>query len=229
MLEKEKYILYGASFNPPHIGHFSAICQMLDEHDKVIVFPYPKKYVQGAEEILPPIGQRMKMLEIFSAEFFPKVADRLIITNLAADLNHRDRFKEGVLHTYDYLKFVKGRLPVDSKLSVCLGFELQNVIRKEDFYKEKEIKNEFEYFYLQEENNIKSENLREFFSGNKVIKSKKDEAYIRYAVGDGLADYIFAQNLYGLTKKNKKIETTISPIDKNEEMSSIVKKKSNKI
>lgn len=30
----ETYILYGASFNPPHIGHFSAISQMLEEHDK---------------------------------------------------------------------------------------------------------------------------------------------------------------------------------------------------
>ena len=39
----QKYILYGASFNPPHVGHFSAISQMLEEFDKVIVFPYPKK------------------------------------------------------------------------------------------------------------------------------------------------------------------------------------------
>lgn len=211
MSNKEQYILYGASFNPPHIGHFSAICQMLEEHDKVVVFPYPKKYVKGAEEVLPPIGQRMKMLEIFAAEFFPKVADRLIITNLAADLHHRDRVKEGVLHTYDYLQFVKSRLPVNSELSVCLGFEIQNIMRKEDFYKEKEIKSEFKHFYLQEENNIKSEDLRQFFSGHKVIKSKKDEAYIRYAVGDGLADYIFTHNLYGLTKKNKKSDVEANP------------------
>lgn len=210
MSNQEKYILYGASFNPPHLGHFSAICQMLEEHDKVIVFPYPKKYVKGGEELLPPIGQRMKMLEIFAAEFFPRVADRLIITNLAAELHHRDRVKEGILHTYDYLQFVKGRLPVDSKLSVCLGFEVKNITRREDFYKEKEIKEEFEYFYLQEDNNIKSTELREFFSGHKVIKSKKDEEYIRCVVGDGLADYIFSQNLYGLSKKAKKTDANIA-------------------
>lgn len=231
MTDNEKYILYGASFNPPHIGHFSAISQMLEDHDKVIVFPYPKKYIKGAEEILPPIGQRMKMLEIFAAEFFPKMAERLVITNLAAELHQKDRVKEGVLHTYDYLKFVKGRLPADSKLSVCLGFEVQNIIRKEFFYKEKEIKEQFECFYLQEENKIKSEDLRSFFSGNKIIKSKSDENYIRYAVGDALADHIFEENLYGLIKKNKKnqVNSSLFNMEKNTNVPNDLKKKSNKI
>ena len=79
----ETYILYGASFNPPHIGHFSAISQMLEEHDKVIVFPYPKKFVNGNYESLPPINQRMKMLQIFALNFFPQMSERLIIVNLA--------------------------------------------------------------------------------------------------------------------------------------------------
>jgi cytidyltransferase-like protein len=206
MSSQEKYILYGASFNPPHIGHFSAIMQMLEEYDKVIVFPYPKKYVKGTEEVLPPLGQRMKMLEIFTSEFFPILADRLCIANLAAELNHKDRFKDGVLHTYDYLKFVQQRIPAGASLSVCLGFEVQNVMRKEDFYREKEMKSEFNYFYLQEENTIKSEDLRQFFTGHKVLKSKKDELYIRSAVGNDLATYIFSNNLYGITKKEKKSE-----------------------
>lgn len=205
MANQEKYILYGASFNPPHIGHFSAIIQMLEEFDKVIIFPYPKKYHKGEEELLPPIGQRMKMLEIFTAEYFPQLSDRLILINLASELKHKDRYKDGVLHTYDYLTFVRSNIPSDSSLSVCLGFEAQNVLRKEEFYKENEMKSEFNCFYLQEENNIQSEKLREFFSGLKVIKSKKDEAYIRYAVGNDLAEHIFKNNLYGLSKKEKKV------------------------
>lgn len=206
MANQEKYILYGASFNPPHIGHFSAIIQMLEEYDKVIIFPYPKKYSKGTEEVLPPIGQRMKMLEIFTAEFFPQLSDRLILANLASELKHKDRFKEGVLHTYDYLQFVRANIPPNASLSVCLGFEAQNVMRKEEFYKEAEMKNEFSYFYLQEENKIKSEDLREVFSALKNIKSKKDESYIKKAVGNDLAEYIFTNNLYGLSKKDKKNE-----------------------
>lgn len=212
MKNKEKYILYGASFNPPHIGHFSAISQMLEEHDKVIVFPYPKKYSNGQEEKLPPIGQRMKMLQIFALDFFPQMADRLIITDLAAALKHKDRIKEGVLHTYDYLQFVKQTLPPDSVLSVCLGFEAQNVLRKEQFYNENKIKEEFPHFYLQEENTIKSDDLRKFFSSHKNIKSQKHEEYIRYAVGNALAEHIFTNNLYGIKKKtmlSKSIENEI--------------------
>ncbi len=203
--KSEKYILYGASFNPPHIGHFSAISQMLEEYDKVIVFPYPKKFAEGKIEELPPISQRLKMLEVFALDFFPQMADRLIIINLASELGNN---KE-ILHTYDYLEFVKNRLPANSQLTACLGFESQNINRKEEFFNEDKIKEEYSHFYLQEENTIKSEDLRLFFSNHKNLKSKKDEEYIKYCVGNALASYIFDHNLYGL--KNKSI------INKNEE------------
>ena len=197
-MKNEKYILYGASFNPPHIGHFSAISQMLEDYDKVIVFPYPKKFIDGKQEVLPPIKQRMKMLEIFCLDFFPQMADRLMLVNLAAEIKP----KTGeILHTYDYLQHVKKRLPMNATLSVCLGFDVNNLVRKENFYNENSIKNEFPHFYLQEENKIKSEDLRKFFSNNKNIKSKKDEEYVIYAVGNALANHIFEHNLYGIKKK----------------------------
>lgn len=213
MKKVEKFILYGASFNPPHIGHFSAISQMLEEHDNVIVFPYPKKYAEGKIEALPPISQRMKMLEIFAMDFFPQMAKRLIIINLAAEMGQKD----GILHTYDYLHFVKNRIPPDAELAACLGFESQNINRKEEFFNESKIKEEFPHFYLQEENTFKSEELREFFSNHKNIKSKKDEEYIRYAVGNALAEHIFTNNLYGIQKKsglekgNKEVQEEIKP------------------
>lgn len=194
----EKYILYGASFNPPHIGHFSAISQMLEEYDKVIVFPYPKKYAEGKIEDLPPISQRLKMLEVFAMDFFPKMAHRLILINLAAEMGKKD----GILHTYDYLHFVKNKLPLNAELSACLGFESQNISRKEEFFNEDKIKQEFPHFYLAEENKIKSPELRDVFSNIKNVKSKKQEEYIRYAVGNALAEHIFKNNLYGI--KNKK-------------------------
>ena len=99
----EKYILYGASFNPPHIGHFSDLYQMLEEYDKVIVFPYPKKFINGNFEELPPISQRMKMLEIFVADFFPQMSEILIIINLSSEINS-SKNKKDFLHTYDYLQ-----------------------------------------------------------------------------------------------------------------------------
>lgn len=217
----EKYILYGASFNPPHVGHFSAISQMLEEYDKVIVFPYPKKFVEGTSEELPPISQRLKMLQIFAEDFFPQMADRLIIVNLSAEMQKQQKIdlteafiknmsflnaeenqpvKER-LHTYDYLNFVKSRLPENAELTACLGFESQNIARKEDFFNEEKIKQEFPHFYLQEETTIKSEELRSFFSNHKNIKFKKDEQYIQSRVGNGLASYIFENQLYGLKAK----------------------------
>lgn len=226
---KQKYILYGASFNPPHIGHFSAIMQMLEEYDKVIVYPYPKKYTKGGEEALPPLAQRLKMLEIFTAEFFPQLSNRLIIINLAAELHHKDRYKEGVLHTYDYLQFMKKNIPSDVELSICLGIEVQNAMKKEDFYKEKEIKEEFNYFYLQEENKINSEDLRKFFTGHKVIKSKKDELYLRYALGNDLSDFIFKNNLYDLTKKKTKDDLIVENDEEIVSQDNVYPKKKKKI
>jgi cytidyltransferase-like protein len=196
----EKYILYGASFNPPHVGHFSAISQMLEEYDHVIVFPYPKKFSNGKMEDLPPIKQRMAMLEIFLGEYFPQIKDRLILTDLATELIKSKKIK-GMPHTYDYLQYAKSNIPEGSDLSVCLGFDAKNELRKENFHKEIEIEKEFGVFRLEEENKIKSEDLRKFFSNHKNLATAKDERYIRYAVGDGLAEHIFKNNLYGVSKK----------------------------
>lgn len=197
----QKYILYGASFNPPHVGHFSAISQMLEEFDKVIVFPYPKKHNNGIVEVLPPIKERMKMLEIFVAEHFPQMADRLILMDLATELGQKDKVTEGIFHTYDYLQHIKTKIPSNAHLSVCLGFEAQNLLRKEDFFKQEEIEREFGVFRLEEENSIKSNELRQFFSSHKNIKNAQDELYIRYVVGNALAEHIFENNLYGVKKK----------------------------
>ncbi len=207
----KKYILYGASFNPPHIGHFSAMSQMLEEYDTVIVFPYPKKFAEGKIEDLPPIKQRLKMLTIFAGDFFPNMKDRLIIINLAEEMGKKD----GILHTYDYLHFVKNKLPYGSQLSACLGFEAQNLSRKEDFFNEDKIKEEFPHFYLEEETTLKSEDLRQFFSSHKNVKSKKNELYIRNAVGNALAEHIFSNNLYGLKNSQpEKLDNQESSVSK---------------
>lgn len=223
----EKYILFGASFNPPHMGHFSAISQMLDTHNQIIIFPYPQKFAEGKIEELPPISQRIKMLQVFIQEFFPvkEIRDRIMVVNLAAEIQKQQKeeltevlFKsltgqsnetvsKKILHTYDYLKFVKNRMPEGATLSACLGFEAQNIKRKEEFFNEEKIKSEFPHFYLEEETTIKSQDLRDFFSSHKNIKSKKDEQYIKACVGNSLAEFIFENNLYGVKKKVNQIKT----------------------
>lgn len=225
MSEKKTYVLYGASFNPPHKGHFSAISQMLEEFDYVIIFLYPKKHnnISGEVEILPPLKQRGRMLDLFIKEHFPnaEIQDKLIITNLAEDIGP-PKNGEKVLHTYDYLQFVKENLPETAVLHACMSFNEGNQERAERFYNESKIKDEFGVFYLQEENHIQSSILRDFFSNNKSIKSVKDMNYIKYAVGNNLADYIFKNNLYGLkdrVKKSKevKVEDVESNVNKDNE------------
>lgn len=208
----EKYVVYGASFNPPHMGHFSAISQMLESYDKVIVFPYPMKRINGVVEPLPPIKQRFRMLQYFFAEHFPQMHDRLILNDLAEEItkeNALDNKPTDIIHTYDYLQFIKKKVPTNVHLSVCLGFDAQLLMKKDEFYKEKEIHEEFGVFRLEEESNIKSAELRKFFSDHKNIKSAKAEQYIRSVVGDALATYIFENNLYGI-KKNKPKSSTKS-------------------
>lgn len=225
----EKYILFGASFNPPHMGHFSAISQMLNTHDQIIIFPYPQKFAEGKIEELPPISQRIKMLQVFMQEFFPveEVRKKIMVINLAAEIQKQQKeeltdilFKNAtgqsnevvqkkILHTYDYLKFVKNRMPDGATLSACLGFEAQNIKRKEEFFNEEKIKTEFPHFYLEEETTIKSQDLRDFFSSHKNIKSKKDEQYIKACVGNSLAEFIFENNLYGIKKKAAQVSPEI--------------------
>ncbi len=207
-IEKEnKIILWGASFNPPHIGHFSAMMQMLEKYDKIVLFPYPKDF-SSEENEMPPMSQRMKMLSLFIGEFFPKLSSRIILRNLSKDIKEESIIhgkNQEIFHTYDYLKYVERNLPANSSLDICLG--LDN--KKENFYKEEEIKKEFGVFYLKNENKINSVKLREFFSSHKNLKNQKDEAFIKNVVGNSLAEYIFSYNLYGMKKNTKKIKKTL--------------------
>ncbi len=224
--EKNKIILWGASFNPPHIGHFSAIMQMLEHYDKIIVFPYPKDFNIKTDIELPPMNQRMKMLSLFIDEFFPKLSSKIILRNLSKDVKD-DAIIEGknidIFHTYDYLKYVKKHLPSNSELDICLGLDE----KKEKFYKEDDIKKEFGIFYLKNENKINSEKLRNFFSNHKNLKNQKDEVFIKHVVGNSLAEYIFTLNLYGMKRsKHKKTfrEEILTDQSKDNSMNHLSKK-----
>lgn len=208
---KEKYVLYGASFNPPHIGHFSAISQMLEEYDKVIVFPYPLKYKNGEIEQLPPLRERMKMLQIFLGEFFPKMHDRLILNNLSQELKIKDKYHDGIIHTYDYLKFVEENINPNSSLSLCVGLDSYQKLKNNLFYKQEEIYKNYGVFTIKEESIVQSKELRNFFINHRIIRSLKDELYIRNSVGNQLAEYIFKNNLYGVTKNSTQLKTKSKP------------------
>lgn len=200
MLKKDSYILYGASFNPPHMGHFDAICQMLDTYDKVIVFPYPHKHESGRIEKILPLKHRMTMLGLFLKEFFPQIHDRLILVNLSSEIKLKDKVHEGVYHTYDYLKLVQEIYP-NVKIGVCLGTDAQISLKKQQFTNEEQIKKEFNIFTLEEKENFNSRNIREFFQKKKVISSKKDADFLRYCLGSSLTNYILKNELYNLSLK----------------------------
>ncbi len=204
-VNKKKYILYGASFNPPHMGHFSAIRQLLESYDKVIVFPYPHKHDNGQLEKILPIKKRLKMIELFIAEFFPQISERLLLVNLTDELKQKDTKTDGFLHTYDYLKYVQTKInQKDTELHVCLGIDAQHSIEQNSFYKEEEITKEFGVFKLTEEKQITSGEIRKNLTDKKIIKSNKDEQYVSQYVGHHVSKYIIENNLYGII--NKKIE-----------------------
>lgn len=189
------------------MGHFSALRQLIEQYDKVIVFPYPHKHENGKVETIVPIKKRLKMLELFLAEFFPQIQDHLMLVNLSEELKQNEKRTEGFLHTYDYLKFVQGKIDLETtNLHVCLGIDAQESIEKNSFYREDDIKAEFGVFYLTEEKQITSGQIRKFLMDKKIIKSKKDEAAITQYLGYHVSKYVIEKNLYGLV--NKKAEYT---------------------
>ncbi len=200
---EQNYILYGASFDPPHMGHFSAIQQMLEKFDKVIVFPYPHKHESRVIERIMPLKQRMEMLEIFLNEFFPQIHDRLILVNLSSELKQKDKTHEGVFHTYDYLSYLKTKVKDNVRLSVCLGIDAQSKLGGASFYKEQEIKKDFGIFYLEEEAKFNSKEIRDFFKKKKVIRDNNDESFVLYSLGHKLTEYICKNNFYGLKMQKK--------------------------
>lgn len=215
MKEKKRYILYGASFNPPHMGHFSAIRQLLEQYDKVIVFPYPHKHDNGAVEKILPMKTRLKMIDLFISEFFPQISDRLLLLNLADELKQKDKKTEGFLHTYDYLKYVKTKIKADTELHVCLGIDAQNSIKNNSFYKEAEIIQEFGIFKLTEETQVSSQEIRNKLKSKKIQSNKDARELVQY-MGYHVSKYIIDKSLYGVVNKqleykNKKIVKNPTP------------------
>lgn len=218
MEKKQKYILYGASFNPPHMGHFSAIRQLAEKYDKIIVFPYPHKHDSGQVEKIVPIRYRLDMLSSFITEFFPTMSNKILVVNLAKELKTEDRKTDGFFHTYDYLKYIETKIDKNTtSLEVCLGIDAQKTIEKETFYNEDKIKEEFGVFYLTEEKTITSEQVRNFLAKTKV-KSKKDEQQVIKHLGVLVSKYVIKKLLYGISipipkkKVNNKININNSDI-----------------
>lgn len=209
---KPKYILYGASFNPPHIGHFDAISQMLDNYDKVIVYPYPKQYRENGKEdfsvILPKVHHRMKMLNHFLNDFFPGIMDRIILNNLSTPVRQFNKLDSRVqLHTIDYLEYAQKAFP-EAEIHVCLGLEEDRIKGKTKFHRENEIVTNYGTFELKTSKSMNSATLRKFLSSIQNAKSPKNEKYIHFAVGRSVAEYIFTNGLYqpNVGKVSKKID-----------------------
>lgn len=207
MDKKRKLILYGASFNPPHMGHFLAIQQMLEQYDKVIVFPYPHKTETNKKIEILPIKNRMKMLELFFNEFFPQIKERLLLVDLAKELNQKDKKLDGILHTYDYLQFIKTKLHPSDELSVCLGIDSKEAVSK-PLFREEEIKKEFGVFSLQEEKKFKSEEIRGFLQKKKKF-TNADEEYLVYCMGYQMSEYIIKNNIFTNIRRPKNIEPSV--------------------
>ncbi len=210
MDKKRKLILYGASFNPPHMGHFLAIQQMLEQYDKVIVFPYPHKTETNKKIEILPIKNRMKMLELFFNEFFPQIKERLLLVDLAKELNQKDKKLDGILHTYDYLQFIKTKLHPADELSVCLGIDSKEAVSK-PLFREEEIKKEFGVFALQEEKKFKSEEIRGFLQKKKKF-TNADEEYLVYCMGYQMSEYIIKNNIFTNISRSKNIEPPIAQL-----------------
>lgn len=205
--KKPKYILYGASFNPPHIGHYSAICQMLEHYDNVIVYPYPKQYRENGKEdfsvFLPPVHQRMKMLDHFLNDFFPAMGNKVILEDLAKSVRKFNKIDSRVhLHTIDYLEYAQKAFP-DAEIHACMGLEEDRAKRKTNFHREEDIVKNFGTFELETSKSMSSQVLRKFFSKIQNTKASKNEKYIHQAVGRSVTEYIFTNNLYGLSESNR--------------------------
>ena len=172
-----------------------------------------------------------KVLELFLAEFFPQIQDRLMLVNLSGELKQKDRRSEGFLHTYDYLKYVQTKINQETtELYVCLGIDAQNSIKQNSFNKEEEIKSEFKVFYLTEEKKIKSKEIRKFLNDKKIIKSKKDESAMVQYLGHHVSKYIIDKCLYGIINKqieynNKKLPETVKEKENELEQKNILNRK----
>ncbi len=187
--------VFGASFNPPTLGHFDALKQALPHFDEILLVP---SLSHPFGKNLAPIVHRLAMLEIFLNDLQSlQLGHNVKISLIEQSMQMKGQAKE-FIYTYDVLTELS-KLYQSQHQSVSLRFILGPDNNHPDvwhkFYRYQEIEQNWPLFVAKENLPIHSTMVREICMRYRDEPQKRRKELIEL-VGEPIANYIEQHKLY---------------------------------
>ncbi|WP_158527395.1 adenylyltransferase/cytidyltransferase family protein [Pelagibaculum spongiae] len=178
----EHIAIYGAAFDPPHLGHMDVVQQLLQQFDAVWLIP-SAKHAFGKQ--MSDYQLRLKMLEIITTEQISE-RDRIVISTLEQDLLEIAPNQKAIF-SFDLLNEVQKRQP-QSHISLVVGPDNAKPDVWKKFYRHQDIERDFNLIVAEERLPIRSTDCR------KLLRTTNDD--LSHFTGAGLAGWLRKNNLY---------------------------------
>lgn len=190
----QRYGVFGASFNPPTIGHRDAINQALTHFDEILLVP---SISHAFQKSLTPIHHRLAMLKIFT-QFWEGKHNKVRVMNIEADIQ-KQQPTATYIYTFDVLcaveKYYGLHQPAGSyELSFIMGPDIAEPQVWQKFHQYQEIDKRWSRFIVKELIPIHSTTVKEAIQ--MYQHSTKLESELEKLVGKGIAQYILEHRLY---------------------------------
>ncbi len=183
----EHIAIYGAAFDPPHLGHMDVVHQLLQQFDQVLLIP-SARHAFGKQ--MSSYQKRLQMLQTIIAEQFPKHGNeynRVTISTVEQQLLTADPGRKAVF-SFDLLTVLQDEMP-DAKLTLVIGPDNARPETWAKFYRNQDIEANFSRYIAQERVAARSTLCRQLIAENNFTE-------LEQIVGPQLANWLKGQNLY---------------------------------
>lgn len=185
--------VFGASFNPPTLGHRDVLIQAAPEFDEILLVP---SVWHAFGKQLISLEHRLAMLTLFISELPFGRHPKITISRIEETLLKRNQ-GQGPIYTYDVLKALDLHYQKEKQnvqLRFILGPDNSNPTVWQKFYRYQDIENEWPLFVAKENLPIHSTMVREICmtaQDDKVLQQK-----LVKLLGEKIAEYITLHKLY---------------------------------
>lgn len=153
--------LFGSAFNPPTLGHMSAISSAINDHDLDCVFVTPSASHAFGKN-MAPFSDRLMMTQLAVSALSHELQNKIVLSTIELDILAENPNRP----VYSYLVLSKLRETYSTQsIQLILGPDNAIASTFNRFWKHDEISNEFGVIPLSTSSGARSSECRPLFSG----------------------------------------------------------------
>jgi len=185
--------VFGASFNPPTVGHQDVIMQCDNFFDQILLVP---SLSHAFNKALVPISDRLHMLQLFLKTW--DLPAHVNIFNIEADLQQASDDQHAPIYTFDVLTKLTELYQTQQKpvqIWFIMGPDISQPSVWHKFYRYQDIEKNWPLFHVKERLPIRSTMVREIML-QYAKAPQRLKAELAQLVGEPIVDYILLHQLY---------------------------------